>query len=115
MKKLTVNENACIGCGACVALDNEHFDFSDAGFSTVISNENIECESVQTAIDSCPTSAISIIEVADSADSDSTKTNVEACPTNIDEDNSATESSKEEHTTCEGNCEHCNHEEKKNQ
>ncbi len=93
MKKLTVNENACIGCGACVALDNEHFDFSDAGFSTVISNENIESESVQTAIDSCPTSAISIIEV----------------------DDNATEPVKEEPTTCEGKCEHCSHEEKENQ
>lgn len=65
MKKIIVNESACIGCGACVALDSEHFDFNDSGLSHTISNENIENENVQAAIDSCPTSAICIMEVAE--------------------------------------------------
>lgn len=62
MKKLFVNEEACIGCGACVAIDSEHFDFNEDGLSEVIKNENIETEDTQNAISSCPTNAISYVE-----------------------------------------------------
>ena len=62
MKKLFVNEEACIGCGACVAIDGEHFDFNDDGLSEVINNENIDGENTKNAISSCPTNAISYIE-----------------------------------------------------
>lgn len=62
MKKLYVNEEACIGCGACVAIDGAHFDFNDEGLSEVINNENIETEEAKNAISSCPTNAISYIE-----------------------------------------------------
>ncbi len=64
MKELNVNKDACIGCGACVAIDKEHFDFGDDGLSEVISNENIETEAVKNAISSCPTDAISYVETA---------------------------------------------------
>lgn len=62
MKKLTVNKEACIGCGACVAIDSEHFDFGDDGLSEVINNDNIETDDVKNAISSCPTNAISYEE-----------------------------------------------------
>ena len=62
MKKIKVNLDKCIGCGACVAIDPEHFDFDDEGRSNVISSENIESENLTNAIESCPTSAISIVE-----------------------------------------------------
>ena len=62
MKELFVNKEACIGCGACVAIDPEHFDFDEDGLSTVIANENIDTEDAQNAISSCPTNAISYIE-----------------------------------------------------
>ena len=62
MKKLFVNKEACIGCGACVAIDSEHFDFGEDNLSEVISNENIESDLVKNAMASCPTSAISYIE-----------------------------------------------------
>jgi ferredoxin len=62
MKKLCVNEEACIGCGACVAIDSEHFDFNDNGLSHVINNENIESDEVKNAISSCPTNAIGYVE-----------------------------------------------------
>lgn len=64
MKKLNVNEDACIGCGACVAIDSNHFDFNENGLSEVINNENIETEEVKNAIASCPTNAISYVECA---------------------------------------------------
>ena len=42
LKNIIVDENACIGCGACISIDPEHFTFSDEGLSEVISNENLE-------------------------------------------------------------------------
>ena len=62
MKKICVNQEKCIGCGACVAIDPEHFEFNDEGKSSVISNENVENENVLNAIESCPTGAISLSE-----------------------------------------------------
>lgn len=60
MKKIYLDENSCIGCGACIALDSEHFDFNDEGLSNVINNDNLESEELNTAIESCPTGAISL-------------------------------------------------------
>ena len=30
MKELKVDINMCIGCGACAAIDSEHFTINDA-------------------------------------------------------------------------------------
>lgn len=60
MSKLCVNEEQCIGCGACVAIDSEHFDFNDNGLSNAISQENLDSTSLKSAIESCPTGAIKI-------------------------------------------------------
>ena len=38
---LKINEN-CIGCGACQAVDEEHFEMD--GVSTVISQDNLDSE-----------------------------------------------------------------------
>lgn len=67
MKKIIVNDETCIGCGACIAIDNEHFDFNDNGRSYVISNENLESNDLSNAIESCPVAAISIIDVENSS------------------------------------------------
>lgn len=64
MKDLIVNQDACIGCGSCIAVDPEHFDFNDDGLAKVISNGNLETNSLINAIGSCPTNAISIGEVS---------------------------------------------------
>ena len=61
MKKLVVNDS-CIGCGACVAIDEAHFEFNDDGVSSVISNENLESDELKNAIASCPVSAIKIVD-----------------------------------------------------
>ncbi len=58
MEKINVNEEQCIGCGACVAIDPEHFDFNDNGLSSVISNENLDSANLTSALESCPTGAI---------------------------------------------------------
>lgn len=62
MKKLYVNEEACIGCGSCVAIDAVHFDFNEDGLSEVISNENIDTDEAKNAVSSCPTNAIGYID-----------------------------------------------------
>lgn len=58
--KVVVNKDQCIGCGACAALASNVFEINDEGLSTVITEEIAEedVESVNDAIDSCPTSAI---------------------------------------------------------
>ena len=89
MKKIHVNQEACIGCGACVAIDPEHFAFNDEGLSHPISEENLESSELQNAINSCPTCAISISE-----DEETTQ-----------------EVTEDDEDTCCGNCEHCQHEE----
>jgi len=62
MKKLKVNTEGCIGCGACVGLDPKHFDFNDEGLSIVISEENINPEKIQDIIETCPVNVISYEE-----------------------------------------------------
>lgn len=55
---IKVDENTCIGCGACMAIAPENFDFNDAGLSTVISNE--VTDSAREAVGACPVGAIAI-------------------------------------------------------
>ena len=58
--KVKVNQDACIGCGACAAICEDVFEINDEGLSQVKTNEiykDIEQE-VRDAIDSCPTGAI---------------------------------------------------------
>ena len=69
MKKIEVDQNKCIGCGACAGLTNrEIFDFNDAGLASAIENNFDELneekkEEVKDAIEGCPTDAIKIEEV----------------------------------------------------
>ena len=35
MEKLHVDSNKCIGCGLCVSMNEDHFEFNDEGVSTV--------------------------------------------------------------------------------
>ena len=58
-----VDETKCIGCGACVSIAPENFDFNEAGLSQVIKDE--VNETVKEAMDACPVGAI--VEVAAAA------------------------------------------------
>ncbi len=58
--KVNVNEDACIGCGACAAICPDVFEINDEGLSTTIVDtvsEDLKSD-VQEAIESCPTGAI---------------------------------------------------------
>ncbi len=72
MDILDVEKSKCIGCGACVSIDAEHFDFDSDGLSEVISNENLKSEALQTAIESCPTGAIRLAKTDDAYEGDVT-------------------------------------------
>lgn len=94
MKKLKVNDN-CIGCGACVAIDEKHFDFNENGLSHAISNENLDTDEVKNAIASCPVNAISIV------DEENDKCNCENC--NCGDNCSC--GCEDGNCTCDENCE----------
>lgn len=57
---LKIDKDKCIGCGQCVSLCENVFDFDDDNLAKVIENpvseENIE--EANTALESCPTGAI---------------------------------------------------------
>lgn len=58
--KLKVNEDVCIGCGACQAVCPEVFEIGDNGLAKVITEEiSEECvEDATDAKDGCPVAAI---------------------------------------------------------
>lgn len=58
--KVTVNQDACIGCGACVSIAEDLFELNDEGLSQAKVKEVPEDKQEQAseAIESCPTSAI---------------------------------------------------------
>lgn len=58
--KLEVNEDVCIGCGACQAICSECFEINDNGVANVKVNE-IPKECIEDATDAkegCPVGAI---------------------------------------------------------
>lgn len=63
MKKLKVNEN-CIGCGACVSMAPNYFEFNEEGLSVAIKKEisKEDEEEVMDASSSCPVDAIEVTE-----------------------------------------------------
>lgn len=58
--KVKINEEECIGCGACVSLCPEVFDFNDEGYATAKEEEISEdlSQKVIDALESCPVDAI---------------------------------------------------------
>lgn len=68
MKEIKLDENTCIGCGACIACASNNFDFdNERGISKVISQENAESEEVAQAAAACPVAAITIEEATEEA------------------------------------------------
>ena len=59
--KFEVNEENCIGCGACQAVCPEVFEINDAGVATAKDVEVSEetKEDAINAMEGCPTGAIS--------------------------------------------------------
>ncbi|MDD3453383.1 MAG: ferredoxin [Bacilli bacterium] len=69
MKKIIVNTDICIGCGACTAIASEVFEFDDNGYAKALeTNDEFEKlndenkEAVTDALEGCPVGAIYIEE-----------------------------------------------------
>ncbi len=58
-KEPIVDKEACIGCGACVAIAGNTFKMNDQGKSIVVNSQGDDKETIQMAIDGCPVDAIS--------------------------------------------------------
>ena len=58
--KVKVNQDACIGCGACTAIAEGVFEMNDEGLSQAKTETVAEdkVDAVKEAMESCPTSAI---------------------------------------------------------
>lgn len=58
--KLKVNKNKCIGCGQCVSICEDVFNFDDDNLAEVIETPVKEehIEDATNAKESCPTEAI---------------------------------------------------------
>ena len=58
--KVEVNKEKCLGCGMCVGINSDVFEFDDDGLAkadyTKINEDNTE--EVENAINSCPVGAI---------------------------------------------------------
>lgn len=55
---ITVDQNGCIGCGACMALCPNVFEMNEDGKSQVISQDDVAC--AQNAAASCPVQVITV-------------------------------------------------------
>lgn len=59
--KFKVNQDVCIGCGACAAICEDVFEITDEGYAVAkdvkVVDEEIK-ENAISAIEGCPTSAI---------------------------------------------------------
>lgn len=67
MKKIIVDKNKCIGCGACEGFEPDVFELNDEGLAEAIKENYNELdtevkENVDDAAANCPTSAIKVSE-----------------------------------------------------
>lgn len=53
-----VDQEKCMGCGACVSICPDVFEMNEEGKAQVKSEENMEC--AKQAADSCPADAITV-------------------------------------------------------
>ena len=65
MKKIKVDEDVCIGCGACMSIAPDVFEMNEEGLATVKKDKAIleemeeeMQEDVLDALEGCPTGAI---------------------------------------------------------
>ena len=59
-RKVTIDQDACIGCGNCQDVCPEVFAIGDDGKSHVKTGAPLNKECVQEAADNCPVTAITV-------------------------------------------------------
>lgn len=58
MKKVKIDPQKCIGCGACTVTAPKSFQLNDQGKAQPIEPAGDQQEEIQEAIDGCPIQAI---------------------------------------------------------
>lgn len=65
MEKVKVNQDICIGCGACMSIAPDVFEMNEEGLAVSKKGHNVleklekeEQEDVMDALEGCPTGAI---------------------------------------------------------
>ena len=61
-KKIIIDGELCVGCGACASLCPEVFELQDDGKAKVINEEGCEKCNCDIVINSCPVGVIKIEE-----------------------------------------------------
>lgn len=62
-KKITVDQDLCIGCGSCEAIAPDHFELKDDGKSHVKKQYTEDDKDIiKEAVDGCPVQAIKLVE-----------------------------------------------------
>ncbi len=60
IKKITIDQDLCLGCGACSALASEVFQIGENGKSEVVNPDGGDDEAIIQASQSCPVKAIAV-------------------------------------------------------
>ena len=67
MAKVSVDSDTCIGCGQCVAMFEDNFEFDDeTGTSKVKSQNGV----VNEMADICPVGAIKVVEETEESENE---------------------------------------------
>lgn len=61
MPKARVDQDLCIGCGACISACPECFEFNEDGKAHVVNEECTGCDLEEVALN-CPAQAITVGE-----------------------------------------------------
>ena len=59
LRSKPIVSDACIGCGACIAISGDVFEYNDEGYSIVKEISDYEGKDVDDSIVACPVDAIS--------------------------------------------------------
>ena len=106
MKNIEVDKNLCIGCGACVAICPQNFDFDEDGLSTVI-NDTVTKEAVE-ASEVCPVYAIKINTAIEKDEKNVESEEKCACECDSKENKESEEETENDDSECCGGCHCCN-------
>ena len=61
-KKIVIDQELCVGCGACASLCPEVFRMTDDGKSEIIDENSCEKCDCEMVVNSCPVGAMKIEE-----------------------------------------------------
>ena len=62
-KKIIINQDTCIGCNTCPLIDPDTFELDTTSYKAKVKKQpEVINDKIESAVSSCPISAISIVE-----------------------------------------------------